>query len=225
MEKITKIFFKSSIIMSLVLLILGLLLIFQSEATIVTISYIIGAILIALGALAIIKFIKKVKGVEEINFDIVYGIVTIIFGILIIKNPHAIASVIPIVIGIGIIINSATKLQYSFELKSHKSTLWKSTMIISIISTICGIILLFNPFKGAVIITRVIGIFIVIYSVLDIFSTLSIKRSANIINIEIENNIQDAEIIEEESDGDNAKEEKKTQKEKNKKKKKESNNE
>jgi uncharacterized membrane protein HdeD (DUF308 family) len=47
--------FKSSLFSSIGLAILGLLLIFQSEITIMSISYIVGAILVALGTLATIN--------------------------------------------------------------------------------------------------------------------------------------------------------------------------
>ena len=114
-----KTFFKSSICASIILMILGLLLIFQSEVTITTISYIIGAALIALGVLALIRFIKSAKNITEMNFnlDIIYGLVTVILGIVIITNPKAIASILPIVLGIAIVLNSASKLQYAFILK------------------------------------------------------------------------------------------------------------
>lgn len=215
MEKLTQKIFRSSIIMSAILIILGLLLIFESEATIFTISYIIGGILIAIGGLAIINFIKKTKSQEySYNLDIVYGVVTIILGILIITNPQAIASVIPIVIGIGIIISSCTKLQYSFQLKNNNQDLWKTTMIISIISTICGIILLFNPFKAAVGITKIVGIFIIAYAMLDIISTITLKSNINKIYKEISSDIEDAEIIDE----DDTKEKKKNTKKKRAKK-------
>ena len=59
MEKLMKKFFRSSLIASLFLIALGLLLIFQSDAVIYSISYIIGGILIAIGVLAIIKFIQN----------------------------------------------------------------------------------------------------------------------------------------------------------------------
>ena len=78
--------------------------------------------------------------------DIVYGIVTILLGILSIKNHETIASIIPFVLGIGIIISSSTKLQCAFELKSKNNPQWKMTMLVSIISVACGVILLFNPF-------------------------------------------------------------------------------
>lgn len=202
MENLMKKFFRSSIITSIVLIVLGLLLIFQSEITILSISYILGGILIALGVLAIIKFIRNTNTLLKSELDIVYGVVTIILGILIIKNPEAIASIIPIILGISIIISSATKLQYAFELKANKNSLWKTTMIISIISTLCGIILLFNPFKGAVMFTKIIGIFIVIYAILDIISTTTIKKNVTIIHNAIDRNIADAEVLnEEETDG------------------------
>ena len=96
---------KSSITTSLLLLILGILLVFESEATIFTISYIIGAILICAGVYALIRFFTNSKkdSNSAIGLDVLYGVVTIILGGLIIKNPKAIGSLLPIVIGIAII--------------------------------------------------------------------------------------------------------------------------
>ena len=149
MEKLMKKFFRSSLLTSLFLIALGLLLIFQSDAVIYSISYIIGGTLIAIGVLAIIKFIQNTNNEQKAELDIVYGIVSVILGIIVIKNPQAIASIIPAILGISIVISSATKLQYAFELKANGNNLWKTTMVISIISTLCGIVLLFNPFKAA----------------------------------------------------------------------------
>ena len=53
-------------------------------------------------------------------------------------------------------------------------------MVISIISTLCGIVLIFNPFKALTSFTKIVGIFIVIYAVLDMISTFTIKRNVKI---------------------------------------------
>lgn len=194
-----KLIFKTSIGTSIVLMILGLLLIFQSEATIKTISYIIGAVLFAAGVIALVKFIKNSKnGKTTLNLDILYGIVTIILGIIVITNPKAIASILPIVLGVAIIISSSSKLQYAFLLKNDNNDLWKTTMIISIISTICGVVLLFNPFAGAVLIMRIVGIFILLYSILDIVSTIIIKKNTEEFKTVITSpEVEEAEIIDE----------------------------
>lgn len=199
METLMKKFFRSSLISSIILMIIGVLLILQSEITIITISYLIGTLLIAMGAIAIIKFIKNINNVNREELDIFYGAVTIILGVIVVYNPEAIASIIPIIIGIGIIINSATKLQYAIELKQSLNSQWKTTVIISIISAVCGVILICNPFKGAVVIMQIIGGFIVAYSILDIISTITIKKNVAAIHNAIDGNINDAEIVEEEN--------------------------
>ena len=189
--------FKSSILSSMALALLGGLLFFQSEATIISVSYIIGGILIAIGVLTIIKYINAYRKSSKNELDIIYGTVTVILGIIVIGNPKAIASIIPFVIGILIILSSATKLQYSLELKKSNNDLWLSTMILSIITTLVGIVLIFNPFQGAEFITKLVGILIFTYAILDIISTITIKRTVKKIHNAIEENITEAEIIEE----------------------------
>ncbi len=203
MKSLINSFFRSSIISAISLFAFGALLIVQSEASIITISYIIGAILIALGVIAGLRFFKS-KDTKN-DLDIIYGVVCIILGIVVIKNPEAIASIIPFIIGFVIIVNSATKLQYSLELKREKNKLWLSTMLLSIIMLVCGIVLIFNPFKGAVLLTRVVGIFIVIYAVLDIISTIVIKNTYNQIRKGIKENIKEADIIDEKIEKSNNK--------------------
>lgn len=209
---------KSSIINSILLLIFGILLIAQSEATILTISYIIGGILVAIGAIAVLKFIKNIDDLEKSGngLDIVYGVVCVIMGILVIRNPQTIASIIPFIIGIIIIINSATKLQYSLELKRQENDLWTSTLILSIVMSICGVTLIFNPFKGAVFLTRIVGIFILIYSILDLISTMVIRNSFKKVASIVEENIKDAEVIEENTDKEEDPEEIEEEKKENK---------
>lgn len=215
MEKFMKKFLRSSIITSTVLILLGFLLIFQSETTIMMISYVIGGVLIAIGVLALIRYVRAGESPALRNeLDIVYGTVTIIFGIIIIKNYQIIASIIPAVIGIAIIISSAGKLNYAFQLKTEENRMWKTTMILSIISTIFGVILLFNPFKAAMGIMKIIGVFIIIYAILDLISTIAIKSNVSRIQKAVEETITDAEIV---SENDSKEEKKKTHKSKKRK--------
>ena len=211
MEKLLKKFFRSSIAISIILIALGFLLIFYSAETIKFISYVVGAIIIAIGTTAIIRFVQNMNDPSKSQFDIAYGIISIVLGILIITNPTAIASFIPIVLGIGIIISSAMKLQYALELRASSNPLWKGTMIISFISIVCGLVLIFNPFQAAEAFTMIMGVLIIVYSILDISSTLVIRR--NVINIQtviresmndkqLKDTMMDAEVVEEQIEED-----------------------
>ena len=197
MNKMINVFVKSTIITSLFLLALGILLIVKSDATILMVSYVIGAVLIALGVLAIINFLKSKS--ELYHLDIVYGIVTIILGVLVIENPKIIGSIIPFVVGIGILINSGTKLKYALDLKENNESVWKYTLIVAIISALLGVLLIFNPFKASSLLVQVIGIVICVYALLDIVSTLILKKRFN-----KKSEIKEADIkmIEEKEEGE-----------------------
>ncbi len=189
--------YKSEILSSILLCLFGLLLIFKSAETIITISYVIGSIIIAMGVLAFIDYLRN-KGTNSMG--IAYGLIALILGVVIITNPEAIASIIPIIIGVGIIINSAIKLQYSLDLRKIKNSMWKTTLLVSILSTLCGVVILFNPFEGAVIITQIIGAFLVIYAIVDVICAYNINKSVKEINKEfdqIEASIYEGEVIKE----------------------------
>lgn len=172
-----------SLISSGVILVLELLLFFKSSVTLMGISYIFGGLIIAIGVLAIVRFISNNHSDISNQLNIVYGIICIISGIFFIEKPEIIGSIIPVVMGIGIIISSSLKIQQSFNLKSLNSSYFFWSFVTALLSLICGIVLLFNPFKGAVIITKVIGIFLVMYAILDICNTIVLKKSGVSISI------------------------------------------
>ena len=176
MNSFTKKGFTSSIITSIILAVLGILLIVATEATIISISYIIGGILILLGFFGLVDYIRKIDTELKTGVDLVYGVVTVILGVLIVMNPKAIASIINYVLGIIIVISSAVKLNYAIQLKGNNNSLWKSTIIFSLITTICGLILIFKPFTGAIVATKIIGVIVLIYAILNIISTFTIRK-------------------------------------------------
>ena len=187
---------KSSMFSSIALAILGALLFFQSELTIVSISYIIGALLVGIGVVAIIKFINNLNKNVKNELDMIYGTVTVILGIIVISNPKAIASIIPFVLGVLIIISSAAKLQYGLELRKGNNDLWTGTVILSSITLLCGILLIFNPFAGAEFITKVVGILLFVYAVLDIISTIRISKTIKEVKNELTEKIVEADVVE-----------------------------
>lgn len=220
LQKLMKAFYKSSLATSIILLIIGLLLFFKSTEAIIGLSYIIGIILIVLGLVAIIMFFKESSEDLKNDLNIVYGIVSLVFGILMIVNPEALANFIPFVVGIIILINSAIKITYAVEAKNDNDDIWKSSLIMSIISLICGIIILFNPFATSKIVFKIIGAFIILYSILDIVYMFEVKKTVKdikkdvkeIVNAPIE--VDEEDIIVEETKEEPKKEEKDKKEEK-----------
>jgi uncharacterized membrane protein HdeD (DUF308 family) len=197
MSNIVRKFIKSSLFSSIGLAILGILLFLESELTIVTISYVIGAVLVAVGAIAFINYINDIHKNTKNELNIVYGIGMAILGIIVISNPKGVASIIPFILGVIIVLNSSAKLEYSIELKKDNNKLWVSTMILSVVALLCGILLIFNPFEGATFITKIVGVIIFIYALIDIVSTLRLRKTIKTVQKALEDNkIKEAEVIE-----------------------------
>ena len=196
MERFMTKFLKSSLISSITLLIISLFLFFETEATIITISYIIGSILITIGTITIIKYINNLKSGIRNELDIVYGVGMGILGIIVISNPKGLASIIPFILGIIMIITSATKLQISLDIIRKNEGKMTTSAILLLMTCICGVVLIFNPFSGAKLLAKIIGIIILIYSILDIVSTFKIQKIIKKRNKKEKDAVSEAIVIE-----------------------------
>lgn len=186
MKDAMKKMFSLSIFSSIILIVIGLLLFIKPGDTLKTISYVIGGLILVFGIFGIARFTKTEK--KGLNFDLVYGVLSLIAGLIVILNPEALASIIPVILGIWIVINSSLKVQYAFYIKTDDSKKWIVALVLSLITLICGIILLFNPFKAASYVAKIVGLFIIIYAVIDLVESFIIKSK-------VKNVVRDAEVI------------------------------
>lgn len=168
--------YRTSLLFSIVLFFVGLFLVMKAETTLNVISYMVGVMLILWGIIPIISFFssKDKENSSYLSTGFILGVFSLIVGIIVIINPKIIASIIPFVIGIWMIINGVTKLYYSLMLNKERNA--TVAIVISLAILGCGIFLVANPFKGAKVITQIIGWSIMVYSVLDIVECFTLKR-------------------------------------------------
>lgn len=167
--------YRTSIIFSSLLILIGMFLLIKPETTLHAISYFMGVALIIWGLVPIIQFFSNKETKQYLEFSFIIGVFALIFGIIIMIKPNIIGSIIPLLIGIWMVINGVTKLYYSLTLNKLSSA--TVSIILSIIILICGLVLIFNPFKGAIILTKIIGISVIIYSILDLVECYTLKKT------------------------------------------------
>ncbi len=186
MKRFNKILY-STLASSIIFFCFGLILFLKPELTINSISYLLGSVLIIIGFINFIRYVlDNDKIVRKFDVDLIYGIIGMVAGVVLILNPTAIATVVPFILGMIIVISSAIKLQYSLVLKQYESSNWKPVFVISIISLIWGIILVFNPFKGAVVITKIIGVFVMVYAILEFSEVIFFQKNLKILKKSLE---------------------------------------
>ena len=183
-EKKVKRTFNASLVMSFIFVIVGLFLFIKPDTTISLISCVIGGILLITGLSHVYRYFSNNDKHSVFGFNLSYGVLLIIAALFLIIDTKLFSKVINIILGIWIITSSVTKFQYSFALKKMGKKDWIYTALISFIMFIWGITLLINPFKSALAITQIIGIFLIIYSILDIINNFMIRKNySDIISI------------------------------------------
>ena len=160
-KKINK-YINLSIILSVLFMIVGMFLIIWPKASLDTFAYVIGTILIVYG---IYSFIDSFSINPALClFQMTNSILSFLLGICVFLNPSIFESIIPIVLGIFFIISGSFSSRLSFVIKNMNSAFILS-LISSILMIICGVVLIINPGNTALVITTLIGIILIVYSV------------------------------------------------------------
>lgn len=163
--------FVTSLVTSIIMLIMGVFLLIKPDFVLTTLSTIIGLIILIPGIISLVDYFKT-----KYMPNLVIGVVAGILGLIFIFRPTFISSILPFVLGIYFIINGLSRLQYALEMKKNKVPECTSSLVSSILILVCGILLIINPFSGAVALTQVIGIFMIIYAALDIYNMATTKK-------------------------------------------------
>lgn len=176
MEYIEKIFKKSgwiSILESVIFAILGAILIWKPEGTVKVVSWILGLIFIIIGVYKIINYISAKGKYDFFNYDLIYGLMAAVIGIVTICYSSTIGSIFRVIIGIWIIYSSFIRISLSVKLKNLKLNIWVYSLILAMIMFICGLYITMN--SGAVIVT--IGVMMIVSSIIDIIEDIIFMKN------------------------------------------------
>ena len=158
-----------SIIESLVFIVLGIILIWKADVAIKVISIALGLLLIVFGGVKVVQGIGLQKEhYDTYNYELVFGLMTIIIGIVTMYYGSAIETILRIIIGIWIIYSSIIRASLSIKLKNLSLNIWKFSLILSVIMFILGMYVTMN--SGAVVVT--IGVMMIVSSILDIIEDI-----------------------------------------------------
>lgn len=195
LKKINK-YFNLSITASILFIILGIIILIFPRISLSVFSYLIGISAILLGIYLISLEIRYGSIFTLIDTSL-SGILSILVGIIILIYPKTVAIFIPIVLGIWFIMSSFMKLRISHYLKYISNSLYLSTLIMNILSIICGIIFIINPLTSSTVITIYIAILLIIYSISNLSEIIILKKNINDIDKYLQKEFKEYKIIDE----------------------------
>lgn len=179
MEYLKKLLTKTgwiSLVESIVFAIIGIVLIQNPEGSVKVISCILGIIFILIGVYKIIVHLAEKETGNLYDYSVVFGLMAIVIGIIMMAFSRTISTLFGIIIGIWIIYSAILRASTSIRLKElGDSKIWIFSLILSTIMLICGIYVVVNASK----IAAAIGVFVLIYSIIDIIENVIFLKNVN----------------------------------------------
>ena len=105
------------------------------------------------------------------------GILSVILGILLAKDPGSIAVYIGVAMGIWIIVSSFEGIRFACALRWTGAP-WVLMIIMSIVDIIIGALILYSPVLSSLSITVGIGVVLIVHAVVNIVYMFVIKKNA-----------------------------------------------
>lgn len=165
-----------SLLTAILAILVGLTLIFLPSVSNKIVGIIMGVVILIFGINAVYKYFHR-DGAKIYSLNIVFGVLYSILGVVIILYPFSVMEFVTVCLGIFVIINGATKINYGVWLKKGNEDSWLVTLVTGIFLVIIGIMLVFNPFASLTL-TQLCGAFLIIVGILNVSDTVLFKKRA-----------------------------------------------
>lgn len=153
---------KYSLIVSALMFLLALFLIFRPLESLNTFIMLFAIIILVNGIIKLVQYFRTDAQMRMMNFGLAEGILSILAALIIIISSDALIAFLPIMFSIWIIVQSIITIQLSMGLKLSETKGWWVVLILSIITLLLGVIIMFNPFASMAATTTVVGIILAV---------------------------------------------------------------
>lgn len=171
-----------SLLTALFTIIMGIVLLLLPNVTNKVVGIIVGIIFLIEGINSVYKYFHR-EGAKLYNLNLIFGVLYALLGVVIILYPFTVVEFVTVCLGIYMIINGSSKVNYALWLKKGNEESWLITLATGILIAIVGILVIFNPFASLTL-TKLAGAFLIITGILDFMDTILFRnRSKEIMEI------------------------------------------
>ncbi|MDO4889438.1 MAG: DUF308 domain-containing protein [Candidatus Saccharibacteria bacterium] len=189
MKNKIKTFINSAIIMAAAFAVMGLVFILFPQGSLDTIRWIVAIFFLVAG----VYMLARNAGSKHPMFGgTILGAILLIIGTVFAFNP-GIMNIFPIILGSWFIISSMSTIRYATALQNSSAKTW--SFATSILSIICGLLLIINPWGGQIAMMTFAGIMMLIYSISSLVDLITLKNNIHDVNKKFDKLIE-AEIVE-----------------------------
>lgn len=184
-------------LVSILYVIMGLIMLLNPKFVCDAVNYIVGILILLYGVIYIVKFLGKNDFNNLSKFNLLAGLLCIVFGVYILLNPTLLLSIIPFAAGMLILLDGFGKLKSALDLKKIGYIKWWVSLIFSLLFIGLGVYMIFQSFKVTELVVRIIGGVLIVDALSDIWTYFCYKKcSKKIDKIVVEASAVEANVVE-----------------------------
>ena len=173
MSKFIRISKTSYIVMSIILCILGLVLMINPAFSQTILVIMCAILLIAFGMIKLFGYFSNDLYRLAFQYDLPFGILLIVLGIIILVRPGGFINFICIALGLSIFTDSMFKMHISNEARKFGIREWYLILIFAVLACICGITLMVKPSESGIVLTILLGANLLVEGILSLITVIT----------------------------------------------------
>lgn len=168
----------SFVFLSVLYVLLGLVLLIWPGTVMDILCYLTGGILLLYGVFAIVAFCRSEVRKAGNFLTLFLGIVAAAVGAVLVLQPTLFQSILTVILGIYIIIDGLLNLKRALELRRMEHGGWTIYLVLSLITAVLGLVILFRPMLAGTTLVRLIGGALLYCGVADLWTLFQLSRWA-----------------------------------------------
>ena len=161
------------IVISILFCAAGILSIAVPELSVSIIGVCIGIAMILFGIVKLIGYFSKDLFRLAFQFDLEFGILMMILGVIVLLNPKNLMAFICVALGISILLDGLFKIRIAMDSKQFGIKSWWLILALAIITGVIGVFLIFDSVIGARTLSVFLGLTLLSEGVLNLYTVIS----------------------------------------------------
>lgn len=167
-------------------------------ASLLTLAIFMSMAFIISGIFEVVFAISNHKSMDNWGWSLMFGILTLIVGIMLLTNPPLSVLILSLYVGFILLSRSIGSISFALDIKRYGMGSWVGLLIFGVLGVIASVILLLNPIYAGISAVYLIGFSFLFGGVFSIYFSIQLRRihkRTKSIGAEIKNKI---EVFEEE---------------------------
>ena len=151
----------------------GILFIAAPELSVSIIGVCIGVAMILFGIVKLIGYFSKDLFRLAFQFDLEFGFLMIILGVIVLFNPKNLMAFICVALGIFILLDGLFKIRITMDSKQFGIKSWWLILALAIITGVLGVFLIYDSVIGARTLSVLLGLTLLSEGALNLYTVIS----------------------------------------------------